>query len=171
MITSEDPCLRGCSRLIFLPMDKKTAAEKLGVSIRLVERYASEGRLGEVSYVRGKTGKQADYSEEAVERLKQELEAPMTAESTELIKPRTDAQRGLAMLTKLFESVTPEQTRNGGVRTSEMLMLSPKEAAHLSNLPLSFIKAEIKAGRLTATRIGRAQRIKRAELDEFVNNL
>jgi len=59
-------------------MNKKEAAEILGVSVRLVERYAGQGRIGEVTYVRGKTGKQADYSKEAVEKLKLELEAPMT---------------------------------------------------------------------------------------------
>jgi predicted site-specific integrase-resolvase len=31
-------------------MNKKEAAEHLGVSTRLVEKYASEGRLGEVSW-------------------------------------------------------------------------------------------------------------------------
>ncbi len=39
-------------------MNKKEAAEYLGVSTRLVEKYASEGRMGEVTYVRGRTGKQ-----------------------------------------------------------------------------------------------------------------
>ena len=37
-------------------MNKKDAAAVLQVSIRLVEKYASEGRLGDVLYVRGKTG-------------------------------------------------------------------------------------------------------------------
>ena len=60
-------------------MDKKTAAEFLGVSTRLVERYASEGRLGTVQYIRGKTGKQADYNDESVKALKEILESPDTA--------------------------------------------------------------------------------------------
>jgi predicted site-specific integrase-resolvase len=35
-------------------MNKKEVSEFLGVSTRLVEKYASEGRLGEITYVRGK---------------------------------------------------------------------------------------------------------------------
>ena len=56
-------------------MNKKDASAVLGVSIRLVEKYASEGRLGEVKYVRGKTGKQADFDPAGVEKLKAELES------------------------------------------------------------------------------------------------
>jgi predicted site-specific integrase-resolvase len=56
-------------------MNKKEAAERLGISTRLVERYDSEGRLGQKTYVRGRTGKQADWSEQAVEKLRCELEA------------------------------------------------------------------------------------------------
>ena len=59
-------------------MNKKEVSEFLGVSTRLVEKYASEGRLGEVTYIRGKTGKQAEYNQEAVEKLKTALESPDT---------------------------------------------------------------------------------------------
>ncbi len=63
-------------------MNKKEVSEFLGVSTRLVEKYASEGRLGEVTYIRGKTGKQAEYNQEAVEKLKNALESPDTALAT-----------------------------------------------------------------------------------------
>jgi phage terminase Nu1 subunit (DNA packaging protein) len=38
-------------------MNKKEVSEFSGVSTRLVEKYASEGLLGEVTYIRGKTRK------------------------------------------------------------------------------------------------------------------
>ncbi len=60
-------------------MNKKEVAEFLGVSTRIVEKYASQGQLGEITYVRGKTGKQAEYAREAVETLKVILESPDTA--------------------------------------------------------------------------------------------
>jgi excisionase family DNA binding protein len=152
-------------------MNKKEAAEKLGVSIRLVERYASEGRLGEVTYIRGRTGKQADYSEEVVEQLRQELEAPVTAVNASVGMARIDAQRGLAEVFSRLLDGSSVHTRGASVRTSEMLLLSPREAAHLANLPISYIKAAIKENRLPVRRIGRAQRIKREDLDSFVRDL
>ncbi len=63
-------------------MNKKEAAVFLGVSIRLVEKYAAEGRLGEITYIRGRTGKQAEYNQDAVEKLKAVLESPDTALTT-----------------------------------------------------------------------------------------
>ncbi len=63
-------------------MNKKEAAEFLDVSTRLVEKYASEGRLGEVTYIRGKTGKQAEYNRKAVEKLKAILDSPDTSIQT-----------------------------------------------------------------------------------------
>ena len=45
-----------------ISMNKKEVSEFLGRSTRLVEKYASEGRLGEVTYVRGRTGDQAEYN-------------------------------------------------------------------------------------------------------------
>ena len=57
-------------------MNKKEAAEYLGVSTRLVERYASQGRL-KVTYVRGKTGREAQFEESDLEQFKSELEQPV----------------------------------------------------------------------------------------------
>jgi excisionase family DNA binding protein len=54
-------------------MTKDEAAKLLGVSRRAVERYVSTGQL-QVSYVRGKRGKVADYNEHDVLQLKREVE-------------------------------------------------------------------------------------------------
>jgi predicted site-specific integrase-resolvase len=88
-------------------MNKKEAAEFLGVSTRIVEKYSSEGRLGEVKYVRGKTGKQAEYTREAVENVKTILESPDTA----LTATKTrDARLFVAQLAEAI--VSREQPRN-----------------------------------------------------------
>ncbi|MDM9583135.1 helix-turn-helix domain-containing protein [Nostoc sp. GT001] len=57
-------------------VDKKQAAELLGVSTRTIENYASEGRIN-VTYVQGKNGKQAVYKENELRALKEELETPV----------------------------------------------------------------------------------------------
>jgi DNA-binding transcriptional MerR regulator len=54
-------------------MTKDEAAKLLSVSRRAIERYVNTGKL-EVSYVRGKRGKVADYSEHDVLQLKKEIE-------------------------------------------------------------------------------------------------
>ncbi len=91
-------------------MNKKEVAEALNVSTRLVERYASENRLGEVTYVRGKTGKQAQYNREAVERLKAELESvdsllPANSPETGIIAPRGAQSEQVLRVTALLTSI------------------------------------------------------------------
>jgi DNA-binding transcriptional MerR regulator len=53
-------------------MNKAEAVAELGVSERTLATYVKNGRIP-VSYVKGKTGKIADYSPEDVARLKEEL--------------------------------------------------------------------------------------------------
>nr|MBA3804114.1 GIY-YIG nuclease family protein [Acidobacteriota bacterium] len=93
LLASRTAATRGYAELQMQPdtLTKKEAAERLGVSTRLVEKYAGEGRLGQVTYVRGKTGKQAVYQTTSVETLKAELEsvdqqlAPTNSRSTGLV--------------------------------------------------------------------------------------
>ncbi len=95
-------------------MNKKQVAEFLNVSTRIVEKYASEGRLGEITYVRGKTGKQAEYAREAVENLKTILESPDTA----LTATKTPDAR--LFVASLVEAMTSrEESRSASVRVSE----------------------------------------------------
>jgi excisionase family DNA binding protein len=145
-------------------MDKKETAEMLDVSTRLVEKYASQGWLGQVRYIRGKTGKRADYEPEAVERLKLELESPDTAIATR----SPDARLFVASLVEALAS--REQQHSASVRTSEKLFLTKEEARQLSGLPMRELDEAIKAGTLRVKRVGRSDKIKRTDLDEFIKN-
>jgi excisionase family DNA binding protein len=162
-------------------MNKKEASEFLGVSTRLVEKYASEGRLGEVTYVRGKTGKQAEYNQEAVEKLKAALDSPDTAltattpdarlfaaQLVEAIAAREQASieaiRGL-----LLES--GEQSRSASIRVSEKILLNLTDCRTLTGLSDDFLREAIHTGTLKAKIIGRGYKVKRQDLDEFINNL
>lgn len=146
-------------------MNKKEVSEFLGVSTRLVEKYASEGRLGQVKYVRGKTGKQADYDPEAVKNLKSALESPDTA-----LAPKTPDARLFAG--QLIEAlISREDPRSASVRVTEKLLLNLDDCRALTGLSREILYDSIRAGSLKAKIIGRAYRVKRQDLDDFVSNL
>jgi excisionase family DNA binding protein len=163
-------------------MNKKETAERLNCSTRQVEKYASEGRLGEVTYVRGKTGKQADYSEEAVDKLKSELEAPdhqlVATQSTAavLIAPQ-DRERFIAALEAIAAS--SEQTRTGlivasrpGVPIENKLSLTLAEAAQYSGYSKAVLSKAIHAGKLKAKKgLARGWNIKADDLKAWVKRL
>lgn len=146
-------------------MNKKQVAEFLGVSTRVVEKYASEGRLGQVIYVRGKTGKQAEYNREAVENLKTVLESPDTAIATKT----PDARLIVASLVEAMAS--REGLRSASVRVSEKLLLNLNDCKLLTGLSERSLRDAIKSGRLKAKIIGRGWKVKKQELDNFVSNL
>ncbi len=146
-------------------MNKKETSELLGVSTRLVEKYASEGRLGEVTYVRGKTGKQADYDPGVVEKLKQVLESPDTAIATKTPDARLFAA-------SLIEAITNrEEMRSASVRVSEKLLLSVKDCRFLTGLSEQAIRDAIRDETLKARVIGRGFKVKRTDLDDFIDKL
>jgi hypothetical protein len=147
-------------------MNKKEVSEFLQISTRLVEKYASEGRLGEVTYIRGKTGKQAEYNREAVERLKTILESPDTALQ---VAKSPDARLFVAQLVEAI--VSREEPRSVSVRTSEKLLLTLTDCRLLTGLSDANLRDSIKNRTLKAKIIGRGYKVKRMDLDEFVNNL
>jgi excisionase family DNA binding protein len=146
-------------------MNKKEVSEFLGVSTRLVEKYASEGRLGEVTYIRGKTGKQADYASEAVEKLKQVLESPDTAIATKTPDARLFAA-------SLVEAITSrEESRSASIRVSEKLLLSVNDCRLLTGLSEQNLRDAIHDGKLNARIMGRGYKVKRKDLDAFIESL
>jgi excisionase family DNA binding protein len=159
-------------------MNKKEAAEALGISIRLVERYAGEGRLGEVKYVRGRTGKQADYDEQAVEKLKAELEAP-DHPATALQAPNSQ-HAGLSVLAnteRLINTLEALGFTRGHSPAPSIADLAAKpiltlaEAHALTGLSRGILRDAIDAGKLKAKIIGRAWRVKRVDLDAYIRKL
>jgi excisionase family DNA binding protein len=146
-------------------MNKKEVAEFLKVSTRIVEKYASEGRLSEVTYIRGKTGKQAEYDREAVENLKRTLESPDTSLATR----SPDARLFAAQLVKALTN--REQSRSEAIRTSEKILLNLNDCRLLTGLSDANLRDAIHDGKLKGKIIGRGWKIKRQDLDEFINNL
>jgi excisionase family DNA binding protein len=149
-------------------MNKKETAEFLGISIRQVEKYASDGRFGEYKLIRGRTGKQADYDREAVEKWKHLLESPDDP-VTALTTKSTEARLFVA---SLFEAITSrEEVRSASVRVSEKLLLTVKDCQLLTGLSEQTIRDSIRDAKLKARVIGRGLKVKRTDLDKFISKL
>jgi excisionase family DNA binding protein len=162
-------------------MNKKEAAEYLGVSTRLVEKYASEGRIGEVAYVRGRTGKQAEYDRQAVEKLKIALDTPDTS-----IAARTpDARLFVGHLVEALERReqaniealrgllidSSDKPRSASIRVSEKILLTINDCMLLTGLSRQLLRQSIEDGKLKGRIIGRGFRVKRDDLNEFIKKL
>jgi excisionase family DNA binding protein len=162
-------------------MNKKEAAELLGVSTRLVEKYASEGRLGEVTYIRGRTGKQAEYDRQAVEKLKAVLDTPDTAIATRTPDARLFAahlveileRREQANIEALRGLLTDgsDKPRSASIRVSEKILLTINDCRLLTGLSDASMRDAIRSGKLKAQILGRGYKIKRGDLDEYIANL
>jgi excisionase family DNA binding protein len=162
-------------------MNKKEAAEILGVTTRQVETYASKGRLGEVNYIRGRTGKQADYDAEAVERLRMELTEP--DQHITALQAANSQTSGLSVLANTERLIATLEalgfTRaNNHARSSPSIadiaakpLLTLAEAQTLTGLARGVLREAIGQGKLKAKIIGRAWRVKRTDLDAYVKKL
>jgi excisionase family DNA binding protein len=162
-------------------MNKKEVAAFLGVSIRLVEKYAAEGRLGKITYIRGKTGKQAEYNQDAVEKLKAVLESPDTALTTnspdarlfvaQLVEAMASREQAHVEAIRGLLSGSSEEPRSASVRVSEKILINLSDCRSLTGLSEATLRDAIKSKKLKAKIIGRGWKVKRQDLDEFINNL
>jgi len=158
-------------------MNKKEAAARLNVTTRQVEHYVSKGRLT-VAYVRGKTGKQSDYDESEVERLKEELEAPdapITALQAAnspvvgLVAPQ-ERERFLHAL----EALGDKRDANPQPTISDLAvkpLLTLNECRVLTGLSRATLRDAIDAKKLKAQIIGRAWRVKSKNLQAYIDKL
>jgi excisionase family DNA binding protein len=164
-------------------VSKKEAAEYLGVSTRAVERYTASGKLPCI-YTQGKFGKEANYNQEDLEKFKGELQTPTY--QPEILDPPTSSDTipppDSAPLSRVsggenllldYEERFLVALENLANRTpvSEKLLLSLKEAQKLTGLSREFLREAIKLEKLQAQKIGRGWKIKRKDLDFYIDNL
>lgn len=157
-------------------MDKKATAAVLGCSVRQVENFASAGRLGEVRYIRGRTGRQADYSAEAVEALRLKLEAERAEVIGDAIAPARGNSSALAvrreqlpdLLAAIAAAVRPAPAL---LPQAPRLWLTLAEAAEWTGLPLRHLQRALRADRergearrLRVIGAGRGLRVSAADL-------
>jgi excisionase family DNA binding protein len=157
-------------------MNKKEAAERLGISTRQVEHYVSKSRLT-VTYVRGKTGREASFDESEVKRLKAELEAPVypatalqaaNSPATGLVAPQ-ERERFLHVLEALTDARRGTRPSIADLAAKPLLTLA--EAQTLTGLSRQTLRDAIDSKKLKAKIIGKGWKIKRSDLNSYIAKL
>ncbi|MGH7999429.1 MAG: helix-turn-helix domain-containing protein [Brasilonema sp.] len=170
-------------------MNKQEAANYLGVSVRAFERYVQQGRIS-VRYEKGKTRPTANFDQAELEAFKIELEQPSYKPAVECRQIATEQQPStdkpmlysgeiaefgeisvIDKLSTIIESLLGRSETQPSVPIADKLLLTLAEAQALTGLSKKFLRDAISDGTLKAKVIGRSWRIKRSDLEEFVDNL
>ena len=165
-------------------MNKEEAASFLGVSVRALQRYASQGKLS-VTYTRGARGQVAQFDEEELKALKEHLSQPVYPQrptvttSTndkpipQAVAPVTASDLVPAAIGERLITALERLQPNGHVTLSlgDKLTLSLREASLLAGLSRAYLTAAIHSKKLKAAKRGRGWNIKRADLDTYIQRL
>ena len=177
-------------------MTKKEAADFLGVSTRTLERN-TEKNLIAARYEKGKTSDVLVYDLEELERFKAERESPVHLPTIEAAtptnrmenSPSTNSDTALARFGEgqpmgdgasdfafaLVQAIAQMQPHAdaGPLATppSQKLLLSLGEAQSYSGLSRANLMDAIHAETLAAQKIGRGWKIKRRDLENYVEAL
>lgn len=163
-------------------MKKKDAAKFLGVSIRALERYTHQGKIS-VRYEQGKTRPVAVYDQKELEEFKQALQTSLYPQRP-AVKPEKlantahtlakqaelpELSAGTSALIAALKSLGNDSRSK--VAIEHKLLLNLNEAQALTGLSRAHLRDAIEAGKLGAQIIGRAWRIKRADLERYIKKL
>jgi excisionase family DNA binding protein len=167
-------------------MKKSEVALYLGKSLRTVERFTSQGKLG-ARYRHGSNGDEAVYDEAEVKRFKEDLELGSAmvrpsvvrdtlATTTDMAGVKTSGVAGLMVagdfterLLDALKSLKP--VSSSAVPVADKLTLSLVEAAALAGFSRGFLREAIRTKKLKAAKRGRGWNVKRSDLDAFVSKL
>jgi hypothetical protein len=151
-------------------MNKSEAAKELNISVRSLQRLAQDEVL-KVVYQRGKSGKQeAVFDAEQVAKYKLERDKPTdklvtlpTYDRKQLA--RNDTQQFL----EIFKSAVMSQKPI--VPIADKILLTVKDCQLLTGLSEQAIRDAIRDETLKARVIGRGYKVKRQDLNLFVDAL
>jgi len=161
-------------------MDRYTKAETaeiLGINERTIERYAKDGLIGTIYEVRlDKKGTARNIATFDLAEVMQAKEGKLIAPARPAIEspgalavvpvapvaPVAPEPAPVALVAALAEALHPQP---------DTLTLTERQASALANLPEAMIMAARKSGQLRALRTGRGWRIRRADLETWVNSL
>jgi excisionase family DNA binding protein len=166
-------------------MNKQEACAFLNVSERSLARYAAQGKI-QVTYVKGTRGNVAVYDDADLQKLKEELSQP-TGVRLATDQPPTEnratsdklAIRSLAGMAGFLEHlqardealITSLLQRVPAVAVENKLTLNLAEAAQLSGLSRQHLREAIRGKKLKAKIIGRGWRMKRSDLESYIQKL
>jgi excisionase family DNA binding protein len=161
-------------------MNKKQAAEFLGITPRTLERHMSAGRIA-YEMRRGKTGEEAYFDPASVERFRADHLAPVipgkveeasqalaTTSPVSLARQAPTSQNGHQFAAMIAAAINSAPSISD---LAHKLTLSLVEASRLSGLSRNHLRAAIEAKKLKARIIGRGFRVKREDLDLYVRKL
>jgi excisionase family DNA binding protein len=164
-------------------MNKEQAAAALGITVRTLQRHMAAHRIG-FAMRRTATGDEATFSEREVARFKAERDALTTTvkpalnvsevvrdEPSEALQhaasPQTIEALGQAIADALQAQLSPE-IAVVDVPLRDKMTLSFKEAARLSGVPESHLRAAYADGKLRGAKIGRGVRVSPDALRAYV---
>ncbi len=168
-------------------MNKREAAEYLGKTERAVERYTEAGKLS-VRYKPGKTRPVADYDKGELAKLKHDLDNPSDVRPAIVSETPTNDEQPRTTPTQALQRAASPQTIEAlgqaiagalqGAQTHgnavvdvplrDKLTLSFKEAARLSGVPESHLRAAYSDGKLRGAKIGRGVRVTPDDVRKYV---
>jgi excisionase family DNA binding protein len=165
-------------------LSKKEAAEYLGISSRTLERHVKDGKIG-VRYQPGATNDVAMFDEQDLESFKNDRQAPkikptIVQPSSELVdQPQTDPTDRIAQTSSggfLAPIITPfrdfsERLFSFPFLLQGKILVTLNEAQIITGLSREILMNAIKSGELEAKIMGKAYRIKRKELDRYIDDL
>jgi excisionase family DNA binding protein len=176
-------------------MNKQEAAEYLGVSIRALERYVQQGKIS-VRYEKGKTRPTANFDQSELEAFKTELNQPTIKPAIETRQIATEEQPQQANLTYpsgeittfdevsqfseigvieklsgIIESLLGRSDNQPLVPIADKLLLTIAEVQALTGLSREVLRDAIAAGELKAKVIGKGWRVKRSDLEDYIDKL
>jgi excisionase family DNA binding protein len=165
-------------------MNKKDAAEYLGVSERAVERYAHKGKLS-VRLEKGQRGDVAVYDERELKLLRDELDKKRTVirpaieamPATSDDKPRQLARlsgnedAGAMLMQIIMAASKGQSTARALTDLAVKKLLTLAEASALSGLSYKHLREAIRTKKLKGKPIGRGYKVKQADLDAYIHKL
>lgn len=150
-------------------MNKIQASKELKISVRSLQRLV-QTKVLTVVYKRGDSGKQeAVFDADAVAKYKLERDAP----SNELAHAPTYAKNLARSNTGEFLNLLRDAltAKNSVVPVADKVLLTVKDCRALTGLSEQTIRDAIRDKTLKARVIGRGWKIKRQDLDAFINEL
>jgi excisionase family DNA binding protein len=157
-------------------MNKEEAAQELKISVRSLQRLVQSEKIS-VIYRRGESGKQeAIFNPEEIENYKRERDAeiikPSVATTGDTALARSDVTTGdTALARNVIETIFNLGLQKPTVAIADKPLLKLDEAAALTGLSRQTLRQSIEDGKLKGKIIGRSFRVKRSDLDAFINEL
>lgn len=163
-------------------MNKKEAAEYLNVSTRAIERYTAQGKLTPI-YEKGRTGPAPVYDQAQLDELKKQMDKAADAPSS-AVKPdkrdkadkgdrdgalvlRSGSRADLAAFIAALDKARGQSVADIAAKP----LLTRAEAQRYTGLSRELLREAVTSGRVKELKLGRAYRLKRAELDRYIETL